>query len=130
MTASLYLDSSAFVKLFTAEPERSALVTFVRERELTSSALLRTEAPRGVRHLGADAIEQARTALATVTLIRVSDAILDRAGMLDPTILRSLDAIHVATALSVADDIDRVVTYDQRMQHASRTVGFAVESPA
>ena len=125
-----YVDASAFVKLFTDEPQSDPLDEYLTGRDLTSSALLRTEARRAVRHLGVGAVEHAATALGVVTLLDVSDEILDRAGMLDPRVLRSLDTVHVATAMSVADDLDALVTYDARMQHAARVVGLPVESPA
>ncbi|MGH9032463.1 MAG: type II toxin-antitoxin system VapC family toxin [Acidimicrobiia bacterium] len=131
MTAELtYIDASAFVKLFIDERESDALDQFVTGRELSSSALLRTEARRAVRHLGQETVEHAGAALAAVTLLDITDEVLDRAGMLDPRILRTLDAIHVATALSISDNVAVVVTYDKRMQHASGAVGLRVASPS
>lgn len=131
MTASLtYIDASGFVKLCADERESDALDQFVKGRELASSALLRAEARRAVRHIGQETVEHAGVALGAVTLLDVTDEVLDRAGMLDPRIMRMLDAIHVATALSIADDVAVVVTYDKRMQHATRAVGLPVESPS
>jgi uncharacterized protein len=60
----------------------------------------------------------------------VSTAIFDRAGLLDPTILRTLDSIHLAAALVVGDDLDGMVTYDDRLAQAALANGIAVVSPS
>lgn len=129
--SALYLDSSAFVKLVVEEPETAALRGYLAalgERRV-SSALLRTEALRAVRHLGADALATVREGLRRVDLIGIDDRILDAAGTLDPRVLRTLDAIHVATAMAVGDDLEVVVTYDERMADAARSVGLATAAP-
>lgn len=128
---ALYLDSSAFVKVTVEEPESTALRVFLSERQSrrTSSALLRTEALRAVRHLGAEAMATVREGLRRVDLIGIDDRILDAAGMLEPRILRTLDAIHLATALSLGDDLAEIVTYDERMTEAARSLGLPTISP-
>ena len=128
---ALYLDSSAFVKVTVEEPESAALRVFLSEQQSrrTSSALLRTEALRAVRHLGAAAMTTAREGLRRVDLIGIDDRILDAAGMLEPRILRTLDAIHLATALSLGDDLAEIVTYDERMTEAARLLGLPTISP-
>lgn len=128
---ALYLDSSAFVKVTVEEPESAALRVFLSERQSrrTSSALLRTEALRAVRHLGAEAMATVREGLRRVDLIGIDDRILDAAGMLEPRILRTLDAIHLATALSLGDDLAEIVTYDERMTEAARSLGLPTISP-
>jgi predicted nucleic acid-binding protein len=63
-------------------------------------------------------------------LVRLDDALLDAAGLLEPVLLRSLDAIHLATAQLMAPDLDAVVTYDRRMAQAAAALGFAVVAPA
>lgn len=72
---------------------------------------------------------QARAVLGSITLIRVSTATFDEAGRLDPTILRTLDAVHLAAALALGDDLDSVVTYDDRLAEAARLNGVQVTSP-
>lgn len=94
-----------------------------------SSALLRTEAVRAVRLRGPDALSATRQALRTVDLIALADAILDSAAALDPRVLRTLDAIHLATALSLGDDLDAIVTYDARMIEGARLLGLPAVSP-
>lgn len=94
-----------------------------------SSAILRTEALRAVRHLGSDALATVRDGLRNVDLVAIDDRILDAAGVLEPQIQRTLDAIHVATALSIGDDLAEIVTYDDRMAEAARLLGLQVTSP-
>jgi len=129
--SAVYLDSSAFIKVVVEEAESAAL------RELlaadggrrVSSALLRAEALRAVRHLGPEALAAVREGLRRVDLIAIDDRILDAAGILEPRVLRTLDAIHLATALAVGDDMDVVVTYDERMVVAARLLGLTTTSP-
>lgn len=126
-----YLDASAFVKTVVDEPESDALDRYLREwPRRTSSALLRTEARRAVRHVDPPAMERAITALSGVELVDVRSDILESAGMLDPVVLRSLDAIHLATAQALGGDVGVVVTYDSRMREGSERLGLRVEAPA
>lgn len=125
-----YLDSSAIVKMVVQEPESAALRAFLRRRRvLISSALARTEVLRSVSFLGDRAVERGREVLARLDLVRVNDRILGAAGVLRPADLRSLDAIHLATALELGEDLEQVVTYDDRMMHAAQTLGLRVASP-
>ncbi len=73
---------------------------------------------------------QAREVLDSVTLIETTTAIFEDAGLLDPTILRTLDAVHIAAALVLGDDLEGMVTYDDRMAEAARANGIAVVAPA
>ena len=129
--SALYLDSSAFVKLVVEEEETAALRTFMASTvaRRASSALLRTESLRAVRHLGPDALATVREGLRRVDLIAIDDRILDVAGTLEPQVLRTLDAIHIATALAVGDDLEAIVTYDGRMIEAARLMGLATATP-
>jgi uncharacterized protein len=125
-----YLDASAFVKLVVAEPGSDALRAFVRERGAASSAITRSEALRAVRHKGPEAVARVRQAIRAIDLVTVDDAILDAAGSLDPSIARTLDAIHVVTALALGDDLDVVVTYDERLARAAELAGLPTTAPA
>lgn len=129
--SALYLDSSAFVKLAVEEPETAALRGFLanREHRRVSSSLLRTEALRAVRHLGAEALATVREGLRRVDLVGIDDRILDTAGTLEPRVLRTLDAIHVATAMALGDDLEAIVTYDERMVEAARLLGLSTATP-
>jgi uncharacterized protein len=83
-----------------------------------------------VRHLGPAAVTRAWGVLRRVDLIRLDDNLLDAAGMLDPRILRSLDAVHLAAAQLIAPELDAIVTYDRRLAEGARLLGFNVEAPA
>ena len=129
--SALYLDSSAFVKVVVEEAESAALRAFLagNSGRRVSSALLRTEALRAVLHVGPDALANVREGLRRVDLVAIDDRILDSAGILEPRVLRTLDAIHLATALAVGDDLDAVVTYDERMLEAARLLGLGTATP-
>jgi predicted nucleic acid-binding protein len=124
-----YLDSSAIVKLAVAEPESSALRRHLRRRSLISSALARTEVLRALLPSGADAVAAGREVLRRVDLVRVSDRILDAAGTLPPAELRSLDAIHLATATQLGTDLSQLVAYDDRMIRAAQQLRIKTASP-
>jgi uncharacterized protein len=129
--SAVYLDSSAFVKVVVRERGSAALRAFLAgsDARRVSSALLRTEAMRAVRDLGPDALAAVREGIRRVDLIGIDDRILDVAGSLPPGVLRTLDAIHLATALAVGDDLDAIVTYDERMVSAARLVGLPTVTP-
>jgi predicted nucleic acid-binding protein len=75
-------------------------------------------------------VNRARRVLRRVDLIRLDDSLLDAAGMLDPRILRSLDAVHLAAALLIAPELDAIVTYDRRLAESALLLGLHVEAPA
>lgn len=131
---SLYLDSSALVKLVTREAESSALRRFLRrhpEDRRVTSALARVEVVRAVAAGGPSAIAHARRQLARVDQINIDRDLLDAAARLATgTILRSLDAIHLAAASSMGTDLRSVLTYDQRMQDTATALGITVDAPA
>lgn len=127
----LYLDSSAIVKLVLVERETDALRSYVQDgRPLASSALAITETLRAVKREDPDQEPQARLILTALTLVEVSRDILEHAGTMPPTNLRALDAIHIATALALGDELDALVTYDARMADAARNAGLRVDAPA
>jgi hypothetical protein len=125
-----YLDSSAIVKLAIEEPESLALRQFLRRRRpYVSSALARTEVARALLPLGSSAIQRGERALQSIDLIRLNTRILNTAGRLLPMELRSLDAIHLATALELGGSLARMVTYDQRLGLAGLRLGWSIEAP-
>jgi predicted nucleic acid-binding protein len=127
----VYLDSSALVKLVVLEPESRALRAYLRrEPERVSCALVRTEVLRAVRPIGPAAVAVARRLLQRLDLIRLDDALLDAAGMIEPMGLRSLDAVHLAAAHLVAPALRAIITYDRRMGEAATALGFGVAAPA
>jgi uncharacterized protein len=125
-----YLDSSAIVKLVVAEPESAALRRYLRRRRpLVSSALAKAEVARALLPLGEQAAHRGQEVLARVELIRISERILAAAGRLLPTELRTLDAIHLATAQQLGRDLARLVTYDERLHGAAAAAGCPVSAP-
>lgn len=140
--ALLYLDTSALTKLVVHEPETTALRAFLDEHagaRLVASALVRTELRRAALRFGGRGDvtrEQAQEVAAEVTallrrldLVRVGYMVLDHAAVQPPTQLRSLDAIHLATALRLGPSLDSVVVYDRRLTDAARAQGLSVVAP-
>jgi uncharacterized protein len=128
-----YLDTSALVKLATAEPETPDLRAHLSgraEAEPFASMLAHAELLRAVQPAGADAIAAARRLLAAVHLVDVTREILERAAtMRVPQRLRTLDAIHLATALAAEDRLEELVTYDRRLGLAATGLGIEVTAP-
>lgn len=126
----VYLDTSAFMKLITPEAETQALQRYLVPRSLrVSSALLRTEALRAAIRVSQEHVAKVRRQLRTVALLDISRDFLDQAGGLQPADLRSLDAIHISSALSLGDDLGDLVTYDGRMIAAALAHGLNCVSP-
>ena len=125
-----YLDFSAIVKLVVAEPESRALRAHLRRRKpLLSSALARTEVVRALLPAGAIAMARGREVLRRLDLIRINERVLDLAGTLEPAQVRSVDAIHLATAQLLGEDLSQIITYDDRMADAARSLGLKTMSP-
>lgn len=128
----IYLDSSALVKLVLPEEESAALVsTLTHFRQAASSALSRVEVHRAVRQISAQprALQRAREVLAGIYLIPIDDLILSMAADLKPAALRSLDALHLATALRLGSELTAMIVYDSRLAEAARQTGLEVLAP-
>ena len=133
---ALYVDSSALVKLIVHEPESPELEDLTAGREIVASELVLAEVPRAIRR-AAQGARGKREALArgievvlgAVALLPLDRTVLLRAGAFEESFLRALDAIHIATALAVADEIDSFVSYDARQADAARIAGLPVVSP-
>lgn len=126
-----YLDTSAVVKLLMREPETAALRRRLRSwRKRSSAALLRVELLRAVKRAGLPRLlAEARRQLRGISLIRLDDDLLERAAELEPPSVRSLDAIHIAAALSLGPDLAAIITYDERMSQAAAAIGLPVVAP-
>jgi hypothetical protein len=123
-----YLDASAIVKLVVAEAETVDVERDAVTREaLLTSRLSATEVLRAARRQPhRRVLQQVEDVLDSFVLLDVTGAILKHAARLDPTDLRTLDAIHLATALSLdMADLD-FLTYDVRLATAARTHGLHV----
>jgi predicted nucleic acid-binding protein len=128
----VYIDSSALLKLVLSEPESPALAQALSQSpDLVSSVLLPIECRRIVLRAGnpAEVVEKLEQELGGVTLIRLDEPIRKLAGTIGPPRLRSLDAIHLASALSIGDYPEAFVTYDERLAEAAREAGLNVLMP-
>ena len=133
MTAApVYLDSSALIKLVFEEPESAALERFLIEWPVRASSwLARVEVLRTARTVrDAIVVRHADDVLAAVDLIAPDARLLVEAAELEPFSLRALDAVHLATALSLQPDLAGVVVYDRRLSDAARAAGLTVWAPA
>lgn len=126
----VYLDSSALVKLIVRELESDALAAFLRPYpRRVSCALARVELPRAVRVYPGEMTAAVMAVLRTLRLIRLDDELLNSAAQLPPAVLRALDAIHLAAALTIRAELAHVITYDRRMADAARALGLRVAAP-
>lgn len=126
-----YLDTSAFIKLLRSEPESTALRGDLANGDaLVSSALLLVEGRRAAARYGSLALERARAALMTITLLPLDDAALEVAAGLEPAELRTLDALHLATAAGLGEELGRFYCYDARLAGAAAALGLDVRTPA
>jgi predicted nucleic acid-binding protein len=126
-----YADTSALVKLVVAERESTALRRWLAkgDRLLVSSDLARTELMRVVRRVVPDRAVLAREVLESVTLLQLPTAVFESAGRLEPATMRSLDALHLAAALHLGDDLEGLLTYDDRLADAASAAGIPVIAP-
>lgn len=129
----LYLDSSALVKLVRREAETGALRRYLRRHasdDLVSSDLARVEVVRAVLAGGPLAIAHARRVLARLHLMGLDvDLLQAAAGVATAVSLRSLDAIHLASAQLLGAELRAVLTYDARLASAAEALGLPVEAP-
>ena len=122
------------MKLVAHEAETEALTEWLRGRPLRITSLLsKVELMRAARRVAAAADDPTVTAraaavLTTLAIASLSDATAERAGVVDPPTLRSLDAVHLATAL-LAGPLEALVAYDQRLADAARAAGISVVQP-
>lgn len=125
----IYIDSSALIKLVIAEPESSAMAQFADGQDLCSSALIRTETLRAVARLNPRRVAMASALLERVETMAITASVLSEAAALHPPELRTLDAIHLASALRFGQSIGVLVSYDVRMVAAGGQLGLLVASP-
>ncbi len=126
----IYFDSSALVKLVAQEPESDALRQFVEEitERVVSSAIAVVEVRRAARRYGAE--DHAIEVVEKLAKVQVGLAILESAAELEPLALSSLDAIHLASALSIRTELDGFVVYDTRLAQAAESAGLRVLAPS
>ena len=128
----IYIDTSALVKLVVAESESSALIGWLdgrADQPLVTSIVGRIELTRAASRGGEAAIAAAQALAATVDILVLSDSIASQAATLSPTNLRTLDAIHLATAYEYRQGLSALCVYDHRLVEAARFHGLPVTSP-
>ncbi len=126
----VYLDASAIVRIVADEPGRAATVAFLRDHETRVTSVVSTvEVPRAVARKRADAVLAAEAFLTDLVVVGLVSGIVSRAATLTPPALRTLDAIHLATALELGRELDAFVTYDTRLGDAARSMGLPVATP-
>ncbi len=126
----VYVDSSALVKLIVDEPETDALRLYLNSAgPLTSSILATVEVARAVARMAPDSTSEMAALLDALVVVAFDARIAARAAALDPASLRTLDAIHLATALELVDELTAFVTYDDRLSAAARDIGLPVVAP-
>ena len=128
----IYLHSSALLKLIVDEPETAALGMWLTDRSgipVSSSELARVEVIRACRRSAPSALLTARLLLSSLDLIPLSGVVVDMAAELEGATLPSLDALHLASALSIREAIDALVTYDVRLNDAASACGLPTAAP-
>jgi hypothetical protein len=129
----MYLDSAAVVKLAHAEAESPALRAWLDERAETgwvSSVLTEIESFRALARYAPDAVSRLPAVLDQIELIDLDPPIRILAQAIRPATVRSLDAIHLGTALHARGTLTSFVTYDKRLLDAAAAAGLPVDSPA
>lgn len=127
----VYLDTSAFMKLVAEEAESAALRRYLRRGHVrTSGMLLQTEALRAAARLSPDHLAAARQLLRGLALIQMDRPLYALAATLAPPTLRSLDALHVAAALTLGQDLVGFIAYDMGMERAAHAHGLPLARPS
>jgi predicted nucleic acid-binding protein len=128
----IYLDSSALLKLLHDEAESAALADWLGGRTgtpIVSSELAKVEVVRACRRINPATLSEAAALLAGLDLIPLSSAVLDQAADVGETTLRSLDAIHLASALSIQAELTAFVAYDHRLAEAASAADLQLLAP-
>ncbi len=128
----IYLDTSALLKLVLAEEHSDVLRAFLREHDdlTVSSVLLTVETRRAVTRAAPAQLPRADLALTRVGQIGLSHAIIESASRLPDPAVRSLDAIHLATAQLLGEEVSAFVTYDKRLLGAAKSHRLPAVAPA
>ena len=127
-----YLDASAAAKLVLDEPGSDALRTWLdsTDADVVSSDLLRTELLRAIRRHRGDLTSLGHAVLDSIPLATVTRTVYESAATLGPPALRSLDAIHLASAIDIGgDELDAIITYDTRLTEAAQSMGIDIVAP-
>lgn len=127
----VYVDSSAIVKLVVREAESDALREHLGGAQLVTSEIALTEVPRAahLRTSAPEVLDQAETVLRRFDLVELDEELHHAAARRKPTDLRTLDAIHLVSALRLGTRLAEVVAYDRRLMRVARDAGLVVSAP-
>ena len=128
----IYLDSSALLKLVRREDETESLRTWLHrhpDEPAVTSELARVEVLRAARRVGGQAVVQARALVDDLDLVPLDRGVQDLACDVGVPWLRTLDALHLASALLLGEALTALVAYDERLLDAARDAGLAVAAP-
>ena len=126
---SWYLDSSAILKYVFAEPERPAMIKALTSQAI-SSELARLEVKRAVFRINPKDIDLTNEELSRINFVSISNQVLNVAESFTGSVtLATLDAIHVATAITLGHQIEGIITYDRQMISNAAVMGIKVLSP-
>jgi predicted nucleic acid-binding protein len=129
----IYLDTSAAAKLIHPEAESAALAVFLTERiavPLVSSALLYPELVRAVGRYRPDLVGRAVALTQRIMTVPLAHDIVMNAATIGTPLLRTLDALHLSTALTIGSELTAFVTYDKRLADAASDLSLTVVAPA
>jgi hypothetical protein len=129
----IYLDSAAVVKLVHAEAESPALRAWLSERAetgWTSSALVEIESFRALARYAPETVTRLHPVLDQIDMVEISPRIRILAQTVQAVTIRSLDAIHLGTALAIRPGLTSFITYDKRLLEAAISAGLPTDSPA
>lgn len=129
----IYLDSSALLKLLFEERESAALADWISERSPTpmaSSELAKVEVVRAARRLDPAVVPTARSLLAGLDFLPISTGLIEAAADVGSALLRTLDAVHLASAISLGPALAAFVAYDARLASAAQEADLPVVQPA
>ncbi len=128
----IYLDSSALMKLVRREAETEALREWLdrrREQPAVTSELGRVEVLRAARRVGDPVLAEARAVVGDLDLVPLDRAVQDVACDIGDPLLRTLDALHLASALLLGDALTAFVAYDHRLAGGAQAAGLVVAAP-
>jgi predicted nucleic acid-binding protein len=128
----IYLDSSALVKLAVTEPESAGLRDWLAAQPnlvRVASTLIRVEVPRAVWRAEPSALPESYLVIRRTTEIELTDEVLSKAASVRPATLRTIDAVHLASALVLRRELTTFVSYDKRLLAAAREAGLPTASP-
>lgn len=129
----IYLDSSALLKLVREEDDTAALAGWLAKRRpdepTVTSELGRVEVLRAARRIGQNELTEAQAIIGDLDLVPLDRAVQDLACDVGGGDLRTLDALHLASAILLGDDLDAFVAFDRRLMQAARDAGLPVYLP-